>query len=78
MLGESLESMTNKTLCWLSSLSIVGILGAAYLDYNEISCTGWTYTWHVAWVLPAIFVFVCLPGVAIGELSLRLFKKTLF
>jgi len=69
--------MTNKKLYWLSSLSIVGISGAAYLQYNGISFDGWTSTWHAAWILPATGLFICVPGVAIGELTLRLFKKSL-
>lgn len=64
--------MTNKKLYWLSSLGIIGLCGAAYLQYNNISFNNW---FHACWIIPAAIIFIGVPGISIGELSYSKVKE---
>ncbi len=63
-----MNKIQNKTLCWLSSLGFVGLSVGWYFQYHQVYFDSW---WHAIWILPATFIFVGVPGIAIGELSIR-------
>jgi len=63
-----MNKIQDKTLYWLSSLGIVGLSVAGYFQYHQVYFDSW---WHAIWLVPSSFIFVGVPGIAIGELSIR-------